>query len=378
MSHEKSWVPGPSPTNAVALEILRFGPLSRTDIARRLGLSTGSITRLSTPLVDQGLIAEQGAAVTGRAGRPSRPLEVVADARHFVGLKLTGDHIFGVLTDLKTEVTASTEARLRSTDPEGVVEQLAEVITELSSTTRTPSAVGVALGGRVRDGVVTSAPFLDWQDVDLRGLLERRQELPVAIENDLISLTAAEHWFGAGRGLDRFAVVTVGAGVGYGLVMQGEVIDDDDAGIGLLGHFPIDPHGPVCPEGHRGCAHAMLTIWAIEQNVSAALGRHVGFDDAVLLAQEGQPAARRIVDDAARGFGRMLAVIANLTMPQRIVLGGEGVRFAEIAAPALHAGIAEVRDRRASALQLTTIAADNRDWCRGAAAVAIQRFVGTS
>ena len=160
--------------------------------------------------------------------------------------------------------------------------------------------------------------------------------------------------------------------------MHGEIVADADSGLGLVGHWPVEPFGPLCPEGHRGCARAVLTTAAIEANVAAAVGSPVGYDEAIRMAQGGHPAARRVVDDAARGLGRLLAAIGNLTVPQRIILGGEGVSMVEIARDALHEGIAEARDPRASQLEIVTIAADNEDWCRGAAAVAIQRYVSRS
>ncbi len=89
-----------------------------------------------------------------------------------------------------------------------------------------------------------SAPFLDWTDIELGAMLETATGLPVVIDNDLTAFTEYERWFGAGRNADRFAVITLGAGVGYGLVAGGEVVADDDAGIGLVGHWPLDPFGP--------------------------------------------------------------------------------------------------------------------------------------
>ena len=199
--------------------------------------------------------------------------------------------------------------------------------------------------------------------------------IPTIVENDLVAFTEYEHWFGAGRGLDRFAVVTLGAGVGYGLVIHDEIVRNDEFGIGLIGHWPLDPFGPVCSEGHRGCAKAILTDTAIAGSVSQALGRTVSYPAALNLAASGEAAARRIVDDAGRGLGRLLAAIANLTMPEAIVLGGEGVRLAEVAGEAVEAGLRADRDPRTKPIPLVIRSGDNIEWCRGAAVVAIQTFV---
>jgi predicted NBD/HSP70 family sugar kinase len=360
----------------VALEVLINGPISRSDIARRLDLSPGSLTRLSTPLIEAGLLVEVGERTDGRAGRPSRLIDVVPESRHFIGMKLTADEVVAAVTDLRANVLATASRTLSSRAPVDVAAAIAALAAELQSNVPAVSALGIGLGGLVgADGVVRSAPFLDWSDVPLGAMVESLTSLPTVIDNDLVAFTEYEHWFGAGRGLDGFAVLTLGAGVGYGLVMHDELVASDDSGIGLVGHWPLDPFGPVCPSGHRGCAKSVLEQGAIVRNVSAALGREVGYEEALDLAVSGEPAARRIIDDAGRGLGALLAAIANLTVPQRIVLGGEGVRLVSVAADAISEGIAAHRDPRASAIDLVSTAGDNLEWCRGAAVLAIQRYV---
>jgi predicted NBD/HSP70 family sugar kinase len=222
---------------------------------------------------------------------------------------------------------------------------------------------------------VTSAPFLGWSNAPLGSMLENLTGIPTVIENDVIAFTELEHWFGAGRGLNRFAVLTLGAGVGYGLVIHNEIVTNSDSGIGLVGHWPLDPFGPICPSGHRGCARSVLTQDAISVAVSTILNRQVTYEEALDLAEQGQPAARRVVNDAGKGLGRLLAAIANLTAPERIILGGEGVHLVDVAAEAIQEGIREDRDPRARKIDLVTTPGDNTEWCRGAAVIAIQRYV---
>lgn len=371
-----TWTPDAGPTNAVALEVLLNGPISRSEIARRLDLSAGSLTRLSAPLIEAGLLVEVGERTDGSVGRPSRLLDVVPGSRCFLGLKLTGDLVLGAATDLRGGVLATASARLDSREPDAVVETIAGLVTTLSAGVPPITAVGIGVGALVGShGHIRSAPFLGWEGVELGALVEGRIGLPTVIENDVTAFIEYENWFGAARGIERFAVVTLGAGVGYGLVVGGNVVLGPDSGIGLVGHWPLDPFGPVCAAGHRGCARSVLTTSAIESGVSAALGRAVHYDEALDLAHAGEPAARRIVDDAGRGLGRLLAAIANLTVPELVILGGEGVRLADVAADAVAEGLAQDRDPRASELPLATTSGDDTEWCRGAAVLAIQRYV---
>ncbi len=370
------WTPDDGASRSVALEVLINGPISRSDIARRLDLSPGSLTRLSTPLIESGLLVEVEERVDGRAGRPSKPLDVVAESQHFIGMKLTGDDILAVATDLRANVLASASAQLSSREPDSVAEVIAALAHQLAEHVPSVTAMGIGIGGLVSDhAVVRSAPFLEWDAVPLGAMLETITGIPTVIENDVVAFTESEHWFGAGRGRDRFAVITLGAGIGYGLVIHDDIVVDGDSGLGLVGHWPLDPFGPVCPLGHRGCARSVLTQSAISQAVSAALDRPVDYDEALDLAQRGEPAARRVVDDAGRGLGRLLAAVANLTAPERIILGGEGVRLVEVAGEAIRDGISGDRDPRAKVLDLVTTPGDNTEWCRGAAVIAIQRYV---
>ncbi len=373
-SPQSTWIPERGTPHAVALEILRHGPLARSDVARRLNLSAATLTRLVGPLVEAGLLEEIGERAQGGAGRPKRLLDVRPRSRHFIGMKLTGDQVLGVVTDLRANVVHRAELTLPSRDPESVVGRIGALVEELAGAGYAVTALGIGVGALTRGGVVLGAPFLGWEDVPLKRLVEERTGIPTVVDNDVVALTEGEHWFGAGRGLDRFAVVTLGAGVGYGAVINGGIVVDEDTGIGLVGHWPLDPLGPLCPAGHRGCARSVLTRSAIIDAVSGVLGTEVSYDVALDAAEAGHPAARRVVDDAGRGLGRLLAAIANLTLPELVVIGGEGVRLVAVAGDAVEEGMRADRDPRARQIPLVTMAGDDADWCRGAAVLAIQTF----
>lgn len=363
----------------VALEVLVRGPLARTELAQRLGLSTPSLSRLTKPLIDLGVlheIDENAADAAARAGgRPPQPLDVDPRLEHFVGIKLTGTRAYAVLTDLRASIVAASDVPVDDHRPEAVVAVLAGLVEHLDGGAPV-SAIGVGLGGIVRDDVrVGRAPFLGWRDVDLGVLLRERAGLPVVLANDLDALMEAEHWFGAGRDVADFAALTIGAGVGCGLVVHDQLVHGRDSGLGLLGHFPLDPLGPACPDGHRGCANALLSMDAIQTQASLASGRPLEYDEVLDLAQAGDPITDQIVGNAARAFGVLIADVANIAQPQRIVLTGEGIRLAEVGWDRLVASIGEQRNAEASELDLLLVKDDPTLWARGAAAVAIQRTV---
>ena len=359
----------------LAREVLVHGPISRTELSRRLGLSPASLTRLSKTFLDSGILVEGPEVSDGAVGRPVKPLDVKVDARRFVGIKLTGEDALGVSTDLRATQTGSASSRLASTSLDDVLDAVEAVVQALGG----PAAfdgIGISLGGNVSDGVVDRAPFLGWRGVDLRSAVSERLGIPSTIENDVVALTAAEHWFGAGRGSTDFAVLTIGAGVGYGLVVNDHVVRTADVGFGLLGHFPLDPSGPLCMDGHRGCSTAMLTTGSICAQVSVALGRAVTYDEVLEMAAAHHPVARAVTEAAVRSLGRLLAAITNIALVSTVVLAGEGVGLVESLGAELDAAIAADRDPDGSPVDLVVDDSGFVPWARGAAAVAIQSSFG--
>ena len=370
-----AWKPTDELAHAVALEVLLHGPLSRSEIARRLGLAPATLTRISSELLDVGLFIEVPELAEKRTGRPSIPLDVIPGTHHFLGVKLSGEMLMASVTDLRADVLSYVEEPLRSTAPDEVARHIAELEQRLRID-RPATAIGVGLGGVVPDGrTVRSAPFLGWSGVPLAELVEAAAHVPTFVANDLTAFTESQHWFGAGRGHDNFAVLTLGVGIGYGCVANGRLLANDDSGVGLVGHWPLDPLGPLCAKGHRGCAEGMLAISSIERDMSIAMNRPVQFDEALELAEAGEPAARQILDNSGRGLGKLIAAVANLTAPDKVVIGGEGVRLAEVASSAMREGIRADRDPRASEVEVELVSGGNDAWCRGAAVIAIQGHV---
>ena len=268
----------------LSLEVLIRGPLPRRELAVKFGVSAATLTRTVAPLIERGVLIELEEPLAGGLGRPARLLDVPASTHRFVGIKLTGECLHGVLTDLRAGIVASRTVEVGDLEPTRVAGQIARLVEHLD-TGQDATAVGISFGGVSLDGrTVARAPFLDWHEVPLAQLVEQATGLPVILENDLVALAGAEHWFGEGRTVPSFAVLTIGIGVGYGLVVHDRVVTHRDVGVGLVGHYPLDPQGPRCPSGHHGCAEAMLTTTGISTQVSVAHRRRVEYDEALQLA----------------------------------------------------------------------------------------------
>ncbi|UUU26750.1 ROK family transcriptional regulator [Streptomyces sp. DSM 40750] len=374
-----SWLPLSSGERAVAIEVLVHGPLSRTELARRLGLSAGSLTRLTKPLIESGLLVEtaEGAALPeARQGRPSQPLDIVAESRSFIGFKITDDMVYGVVTTLRSEIVTRYDRPLATHEPEQVADLLADMAGELARTHPSLAGIGIGVGGLVRQrAVVGESPFLSWRDVPLAELVEERTGLPVVVENDVAALVEAEAWFGAGRGLDRFVVLTIGAGIGYGLVLGGKRVAHAEEDRGFGRHWIVDPGGPLTPDGERGSAVSLLSIPSIRYQIQAATGREVSYEEVLAGAAEGEPMCARVIGEAGRALGTLVAQISNFVMPQKILLAGEGVGLMGVAGKAVDEAVRAHRHPLAVPVPLETKVSDFHDWARGAAVLAIQVLV---
>lgn len=357
-------------------ELLIHGPLPRAEIARRLGVSRASLTRVTRALMDHGLVTEGEVELRGATGRPSELLVVRHAARHFLGVKLTGDALFAVVTDLGARIVASHEEPIPERDPDAVIDQIAAVHAGFAGRFDSIVAGGIALAGdlAVVDGrqVVTDSPFLGWTDVHLAERLTARLDIPTGAENDVRALTATAHWFGAGVGCTSLALITVGTGVGFGFVVDDRVVTGHHGRAGRLDHLRVDSAGPICGQGHRGCVSALLPNQAI---VDALRMPGLDFAGAVTLAREGHVAARRAFADAGQALGVLVGTVANALDPQKIVLAGDGLVVMELAGDEVLATIDEVRSPGIPPLALDVQPFQFDEWARGGAVVGIRTML---
>lgn len=361
----------PEPAKRIAIEVLVHGPRSRAQLARDMGWSAPSLTRLVKPLIGADILVETDAVKTPGRGRSSVLLDVVPERWRFVGVKLTTDSIYAVTTNLRAEILDSETMAEPSLAVGEVVDAVIEIVSRLAAREgRPPDAVGVTVGGLVEGGeTVADSAFMHWTDVPFRRLLAARIKAPVFLANDVVGLTRAQQWFGHGRAFHDFALVTVGAGVGYGLVIDDKLVLTSPHPVS---HLPIDSYGPLCPWGHRGCMTSYVTSDAMIAAVSVGHRRQVTYEEVLELADEGDAIARRVVDEAAHALGRATATITSLTSVDRIILSGEGVRLAEVGWDALQAGRLEYHRGRHPGLEPVIRQMDFLEWARGAAVIAIQ------
>ncbi len=354
---------------AVVREVLIRGPIPRRDLAARVGLSSPSLTRLVTPFLASGLLVETSEPDSGTVGRPTRPLAVRPDWGRFAGVKITGDRLHCVVTDGRAAPLVTADEALISHGPEQVADQLAAFLRRITGEI---DALGVSVGGVVADGLVVDGVFLGWRDVDFGALMAARLGIPVVTENDVVALAEMQRWFGAGLSTSGFALITIGVGVGYGLVVDGRVVSSREAGAGLAAHVRLLENGPECELGHRGCADSLLTSRSIEGRYSALTTRSWTADEVLEAAARGDEAARQVTGESALALGRFIALAANLSLQSTVVLAGDGIGLWALEGDRMREAASADRGPGADAIHIEVDTSGFAAWARGAAVVAIQ------
>lgn len=361
---------------AIVLDAVRaHGMLSRTEAAQRTGLSLPTVSGITAELLDAGLLYER-ATGTSTGGRRPVLLSVNARAGYVAGAKVTDRAVIAVLTDLDATVVARHTSALGSRAPGRVAATLAGAVEALAPAARGGPLLGAGAGlaGVIdRDtGVVHHSTHLDWHDVPFGPLLEERLNVPVAVDNDVNALVATEQWFGAGRGVADFLVISLGRGVGLGMVLDGRLYRGSTGGAGEFGHVKVSPGpgAPRCACGSRGCLEASVGDAAIARQASAGAGRALDADEAAGLARTGDPLARGVFEDAGRLLGTAAANLVNVLDPGLIILSGEGTRASDLLLGPFRRALAEhCFDGLGEGTRVVVEPWDDEAWARGAASL---------
>lgn len=334
------------PLRQQVFELVRAaGLIPRVQLAKDLGISPASVTTLSSELIEAGLIEEVASPRGNEAGRgrPAVALGVRAQAYRVAGMKLSDREHTAVIVDFAGKLIAD-ESIPRRPGPMSlpeileVIELLLDRVSAKAGMARAElSAVGIGLPGFVdcAEGTVLWSSILAERAVPLASAASARLGLPVHVDNDANLVALAELWFGAGRSLSDFAVVTIEHGVGMGFVMNHRIYRGAQR-LGMeLGHTKVQLDGALCRCGQRGCLEAYVADYALAREASTALnwGHKESQPISVLLeslydhAKAGNATAKSIFRRAGRYLAVGLSNVVNLFDPSLIILSGERMRY---------------------------------------------------
>ncbi len=373
--------------------IRRRGAISRVQIARETGLSRSAVTGVTQALLEEGWIHEQAEPEPGAQsrGRPRINLELNPRTGVVLGVKLSLHRMSCAITDFRGEPLHEMAFPFSAAQRPDVAADLVEMgvrrcLADARIETDKVIGLGVGIPGYIshETGVSHWSPIFDRNDVAFGGLLAERFDFPCVIENDANMVTLAEHWFGMGRELNSFAVVTIEHGIGMGLIAHDRLYRGSH-GIGPeFGHSKVEHGGRLCRCGQRGCVEAYASDYAILREVMAnfsleAYNRspqvyHDEIERITRQAQAGDDALAAVFAAAGRQLGRAIGNLIATLNPPSIIVTGEGVRAGELL-------LGPMQDE-ARALQLSGNRFDTEFlvhhwgddvWARGAAALVLQR-----
>jgi predicted NBD/HSP70 family sugar kinase len=327
----------------VILDAIRRSPggLSRVELAQIVGLSPQTISNLSRRLLDQHLIVEAGKEGTG-PGKPRTMLRLNAAGMYAVGVHLDPAVTTFVVLDLVGAVVKHARISTPSgADPGAVIETIAAEIKQLVAESGVDPArvagVGVASPGPIdlEEGAVVNPPLLPgWRRVPLRDALAAATGLSTLVDKDVTSAAVAETWAGGPSGAGSFIFMYMGTGIGCGLVLNDEVVRGTSGNAGEIGHLVVDPGGPLCDCGLRGCVKSscipqVLVAQAEEAGVLDGFREGTngpaiqeGFAELCAKADAGNPKASEILDRSAVLVARAVSVVTNALDVDRVVFGG--------------------------------------------------------
>ena len=318
--------------------------LSRADLAASVQLTKSTVGLLARELIDEGWLLERGSVATGDIGRRPTPLfidptrlvllgaEIGIESARVVATTLLGDLIAGAQVEHGSDRSAdSCIARLAAA--------LAQVREQLDDSVRRVIGIGIGVPGGVDEttGFLHFAPNLGWRNVALGALLEAAladSELagvPLFVQNEADVAALGELEFDAGIAADPLLYVSINHGVGAGVIVGDRLLIGSRGFAGEIGHTILQPDGPMCSCGRRGCAEALIGVRAM----LPAASRSTQHRRAASLADVAKRLATRDVDtmkavgNAGGHLGMLLQNLTSAYDPACIVLGGAGVELGD-------------------------------------------------
>lgn len=308
--------------------IIGHSPLSRAQLSGMTGLHKGTVSSLVNELIEEKLVYEIG---LGRSSGGRKPVMLVfhKTAGYAVGIDIGVRYILVVLTDLEGRIVGERQLDLEGGEPAGVMKLVEDAVHSLKADAP-PSpygiiGAGVGVAGIVDDkGVVLLGPNLGWENVELKRPLEEKLGFPIEIDNEANAGALGELQYGAAREASNIVYLSVGTGIGAGIIVGKQLLKGAGGFSGEIGHTTIETNGKKCPCGNKGCWEQYASESAVLEK-AGALGT-TKFDDLVALAQNGSPDAIRLFHEVGESLGIGIANIINTFNPELILIGNQMTR----------------------------------------------------
>jgi predicted NBD/HSP70 family sugar kinase len=301
--------------------------ISRADVARATNLTRTTVSDMVNGLLNEGLVEEVGRGES-IGGKTPILLSIAPDSRYLIGLNLAQNKFIGAVVNLRGEIREKIEVIVDDNDGKKALESVFKILDELTNNKLTPIvAIGVGAPGLInsREGVVVNAVNLDWHDLKLGKLLEKKYEIPVSILNDSQASAIGEYVYnGNHEQEENYIVVNINQGIGAGILINGSLFQGDGGGAGEIGHVVAIENGELCRCGKRGCLETISSMRAIMRQIKQST-----IEEAITAFAENDPQTREVVLKSGHYLGVSLANMIGVLNIRKIILTGDVVRFGE-------------------------------------------------
>jgi predicted NBD/HSP70 family sugar kinase len=357
-------------------------PISRADLARMSGMQRSTISLIVEELVNENWVIE---GPTGRLPRGRRPTFLrLNEERVIIGVDLRPTQTTVALADVNGKFS-SQETMPTPQEPAEAIAQIIERVERikagLGSRAQTKiEGIGISIPGRFDPAAdrLVFAPNLGWRDVDLRGPVAAATGLDVEIENAANACVLAAVWFDRMDSCRNLVVVTVSEGIGTGIFLNGQLASGLSGMAGEFGHVPLDPEGPLCGCGSRGCWEVFGSNRAAVRYYLESSSQPAGlsFPDLLTLADQGDARAAKALEKMAHYLGNGMRMIVAGLSPERIIIVGDLTRSWQRFGPIIEAEVrAQVLPGGAQP-QLIPVHEEGRARLRGTVALVLQKHFG--
>jgi predicted NBD/HSP70 family sugar kinase len=301
-------------------------PISRAELARASGLQRSTISLIAEGLIQDGWIVEGSVGQLPRGRRPTF-LEINGK-RAIIALDIHPAQTTVAVTDLAGKIITQQLVVV----PEGATKALNAIVNAIRSVLAAHKelsfdGIGICLPGRADLHLqkLIFAPNLKWPVLSLKAKMERATGLPVKMDNVANACALAEVWFGSTDGRHDLVVVAVSEGIGTGIFANGQLLRGENGMAGEFGHIQIQPDGPLCACGNRGCWETLASNRAAigYYNELASPATPPTFDLLLKLAQSGDKYAVQALTRMAENLGRGIRMISVALAPKEIVVVGD-------------------------------------------------------
>ena len=325
-----------SPMKKRKIQILTLlrqrGPMTRAEISRSSGIAKSSISLIIDELLKEGHVHQVRASSSNRSkttkGRPGDLIEIDPSAGAAIGIEISFGRMVGVIGDASHEVLASRtiEIELKPSHNQ-ILRDCQTLVTELMTATRiTPSRIlglGLGIGSSIYHDLNEETIYSQelWNDFDIAESLQEATGFKVNLENSANLAGYAETIWGSGKLFDNYVYIKFDQQINGALIVNQEVIVGTHGAFANFGHLLLDPNGPICECGYRGCLDSFSGFQSLLKQASLALGYEVSPKTFLSLVDSNNFICKQILQDGAQKLGQGMAYLSRTLNPDAIVFG---------------------------------------------------------